>query len=320
LHGNDLAGSDQGIRCRGSLGTRTQGTFAEARGRMHDADGFCRDRFTGCGETREERGSLNYVLGTRRLWVFDFDGTLSPIVPDRTEAWLHAECARMLRFLAASPWNRVAVISSRALADVAARIPFPEIAVGGGSGLEWELPGGRRLGPDDAAEEALAANRRLVSTILAELGAVPGVDLEDKGWSVAVHFRNATPKSFRRRTRLLQQLRNRTGIKIYRGYEVVEVQFVRGGSKSAGLRRLCRLLGWDASREGVVYAGDDENDATAIRWVVGKGGTGIVVGNRIMLPRALSVAGPESLPRAVYAFSGAPPAETRPAARQAASG
>jgi len=31
---------------------------------------------------------VNYVLGTRSLWVFDFDGTLSPIVPERMIAIL----------------------------------------------------------------------------------------------------------------------------------------------------------------------------------------------------------------------------------------
>ncbi len=263
---------------------------------------------------------MNYMLGTRRLWVFNFDGTLSPFVPDRREAWLHEECGRMLRFLTSSPWNRVAVISSRSLADVAARISCPGVAIGGGSGLEWELPGGHRLGPDSETENLLAANRRLVSTLLAEVAAIPGVDVEDKGWSVAVHFRNAAPKSFRRRTRLLQQLRNRAGIRMYRGYEAVEVQFVRGGSKSAGLCRLCRLLGREAYRDGIVYAGDDENDATALRWVHSRGGMGIVVGNRIMVPSALSVEEPEGLPRAVYALSGAAPERKPPAVRQAASG
>ncbi|HEX2709375.1 MAG TPA: hypothetical protein VHM68_00855, partial [Candidatus Deferrimicrobium sp.] len=46
-------------------------------------------------------------------------------------------------------------------------------------------------------------------------------------------------------------------------------------------------------------AGDDENDAVAIRWVLSKGGDGIVVGNRISVPHARHVEGPAGLARAV---------------------
>ena len=242
---------------------------------------------------------MNYMLGQRSLWVFDFDGTLSPIVPERNEARLHRECERMLRFLVRSPWNRVAVLSSRTLDDVVSRVPVPGVFVGGASGLEWKLPGGHRIGPGAASEALLEEKRQAVSPILKEMASIPGVEIEDKGWSVAVHYRNASPRSFRKRTSLLQRLRDRTGIKVYRGHEVVEVQLVRGGGKSSGVRRLCRLAGWDPARERIVYAGDDENDAVAIRWVLSKGGAGIVVGDRITVPQARHVEGPACLARAV---------------------
>lgn len=250
---------------------------------------------------------MNYMLGQRSLWVFDFDGTLSPIVPERNEARLHRECERMLRFLVRSPWNRVAVLSSRTLDDVVSRVPVPGVFVGGASGLEWKLPGGHRIGPGAASEALLEEKRQAVSSILKEMASIPGVEIEDKRWSVAVHYRNASPRSFRKRMSLLQRLRDRTGIKVYRGHEVVEVQLLRGGGKSSGVRRLCRLAGWDPARERIVYAGDDENDAVAIRWVLSKGGAGIVVGNRITVPQARHVEGPADLARAVRELDEAAP-------------
>jgi trehalose 6-phosphate phosphatase len=237
--------------------------------------------------------------GRRLLWVFDFDGTLSPIVADRNEARLHRECERMLRFLVRSPLNRVAVLSSRTLDDIVARVPVPGVFVGGAGGLEWKLPGGHRFGPGTASEALLEKKRRAVSSILKEMASLPGVEVEDKRWSVAVHYRNASPRSFRRRVSLLQQLGGRTGIKVYRGPEVVEVQLMGGGGKSAGVRRLCRLADWDLSRGRIVFAGDDENDAVAIRWVLSKGGAGFVVGNRITVPQARHVEGPADLARAI---------------------
>jgi trehalose 6-phosphate phosphatase len=246
---------------------------------------------------------LNYVPGHRRLWVFDFDGTLSRIVPDRYEAWLDSECEAMLRFLQGSPWNLVAVISSRTLDDLASRVPLPNFPIGGGSGLEWEMPGGYRTCPDRAAEELLEKNRRSVGAILVELAAIPGVEVEDKRWSVAIHFGNARQKSFRKLTVLLQRLRGQAGIKVYRGPEVAEVPLVTGGNKAAGVRRLCQLIGWDFSRDRILYAGDDENDATAIRWVLDLGGAAIVVGSRIGDPRAGYAEGPAELAASVYSFT-----------------
>src|SRR5512140_1448653 len=137
---------------------------------------------------------MNYVPGRRSLWVFDFDGTLSPIVPDRNEALLHRGCERMLRFLARSPWNRVALLSSRTLDDVVSRVPVPGIFIGGASGLEWRLPGGLRIGPGAASEALLEKKRRTVSPILKELAFIPGVEIEDKRWSAAIHYRNASPR------------------------------------------------------------------------------------------------------------------------------
>ena len=263
---------------------------------------------------------MNYVLGNRCLWVFDFDGTISRIVPDRNEASLDAECGKMLRFLLRSPWNRVAVISSRALSDVVSRVPLPGLIVGGGSGLEWALPDGFRSAPDVPARELLEANRAAVRPLLQEIAKIPGVEVEDKEWSVAVHYRNASPRSFRRRMALLQRLRTRPGVRVYRGHEVAEIQLVRGGSKAAGLRRLCRMIGWKCSPGNLFYAGDDENDATAMKWVLYQEGTAVVVGNRIALPRAHCVESPEDLPPAIHSFSRTGPGKRRLPEERAACG
>src|SRR3972149_2640835 len=78
----------------------------------------------------------------RRLWVFDFDGTLSPLVPDRTVARLHPASLALLKDLVADPRDRVAVLSSRTLEDIVPRVPVPQVYLGGGCGLAWRIPGG----------------------------------------------------------------------------------------------------------------------------------------------------------------------------------
>jgi trehalose-phosphatase len=98
----------------------------------------------------------------RYLWVFDFDGTLSTLVPERNKAELHPACRKMLGDLVKNPHNHVAVLSSRALDDLSPRVPVRGIFLGGGSGTEWRIPGLHRVTPGGKGEQRLLAARTLV--------------------------------------------------------------------------------------------------------------------------------------------------------------
>jgi trehalose 6-phosphate phosphatase len=233
------------------------------------------------------------------LWVFDFDGTLSPIVPDRNAARLHPECRRLLKALAQAHGQFVAILSSREIGDLARRVPLSGVILGGASGLEWRLPGGHRVHPGDVAEARRDKARETLAPLLSELSSFPGVDVEDKGWSVAVHHRQVLPEAATMLDPLLKELERTPGIRVFRGPSVVEVQLFRQVNKSFGVRRLCRFLGFDPSRTRLFYAGDDENDAVAMRWVLRKGGVAICVGNRIRIRGVRVVEGPADLARAV---------------------
>jgi trehalose-6-phosphatase len=84
------------------------------------------------------------------------------------------------------------------------------------------------------------------------------------------------------------------------------VQLFHDVSKSFGVRRLCRLLRFDPPRDKVVYAGDDENDAVAMRWVLKKGGIAFCVGGRVRVRGARPVDDPAALARAVRDLSEVP--------------
>jgi trehalose 6-phosphate phosphatase len=245
---------------------------------------------------RNEAGRAD---GYRRLWVFDFDGTLSPLVPDRNAARLHPASRSLLKELAADPWNRVAVLSSRSLEDLAPRVPVPGLFLGGGSGLEWRLPTGHRITPGDVAKRKLEEARAAVLPALSRLSSFPGVELEDKRWSAAVHFRQVLPEALPMLHPLIRDLDGHAGIRVFEGPAVAEVQFFPSVNKSFGVRTLCRFLRFDPSGGRIFYAGDDENDAVAMRWVISKKGTAVIVGGRIRLPGVRCVDGPSGLARAV---------------------
>jgi trehalose 6-phosphate phosphatase len=238
-------------------------------------------------------------------------------VPDRNAARLHPASRSLLKELAADPWNSVAVLSSRSLGDLASRLPVPGLFLGGGSGLEWRLPSGHRISPGDAAERKLEEAREAVSAALARISAFPGVELEDKRWSAAVHFRRVLPDALSMLRPLVQEIRNHPGIRVFEGPSVAEVQFLPSVNKSFGIRRLCRILKFDPSSGRILYAGDDENDALAMKWVISRKGTAIAVGNRVRLPGVLVVDGPAGLAKAVRTLSGLAGVDRRAMEREA---
>ncbi len=241
--------------------------------------------------------------GEKRLWIFDFDGTLSPIVPDRKVARLHPACRDLLRDLVRRPLCRVAVLTSRTLEDLLPRVPIPGVILGGSCGLEWRFPCGRRILPGTGAEKRLDGARRAIEPRLSHLAALPGVEVEDKRWSAAIHHRRVFPDALPRFHSLIGALKEHPGIRVYEGRWAVEVQYLASVNKSFGVRRLCRLLDVDPSRERMVFAGDDPNDEAAMRWVLSRGGTAVAVGGGIRLRGVLHVAGPASLARTARALA-----------------
>ncbi|MDD5760923.1 MAG: trehalose-phosphatase [bacterium] len=251
------------------------------------------------------------AIGGRGLWVFDFDGTLSTIVPDRDAARLHPECRQLLKELVRTPDQFVAILSSREIEDLSQRVPLPGVFLGGASGLEWRMPGGHRIHPGDVAETRREKARAVLAPLLSRLSAFPGVLVEDKGWSIAVHHRRVLPEMIAMLGPLLKELEETPGFRVFRGPFVAEAQLLPHVSKSFGVRRLCRFLGVDPSHSQILYAGDDENDAVAMRWVLRKGGIAFCVGKPMRIPGVRFVGTPVDLARAVRELAAIGPRSNR---------
>jgi trehalose 6-phosphate phosphatase len=238
------------------------------------------------------------------LWVFDFDGTLSTLVPERNNAELHPACRIMLRDLVKNPRNHVAVLSSRALDDLSPRVPVRGIFLGGGSGTEWRIPGLHRVTLGGKGEQRLMAARALVMESLEKISDLPGIELEDKRWSVALHTRKAAAAV---KTTLLSRLEtwaHAASVVMLEGPEVIEIQLLQEVNKEFGVRMLCSLLKYDPSDGSICYAGDDRNDAVAMRWVKELGGVAITVGETPLVDGATSVRDQLSLVREIRRIAG----------------
>lgn len=245
--------------------------------------------------------------GRATLWVFDFDGTISEFASNPAEAEIHSACRDLLRDLAALPLYRVAILSSRRLDDVIARVDIPGLFLGGGSGMEWRRPAGERFlaDPDQAAR--LRAGRQSILPNLRILEQIPGVDLEDKQWSMAVHVLRAQHVSRNLAEKVLSGLRDRRILSFFKGRAVYEIPFLPGVNKAAGVKRFAEFLHFNHGGNRIVYAGDDENDATAMEWVIRQGGIAFSVGKKAIIPAARHVPDPEALAaeiRRLFKFNG----------------
>jgi trehalose-phosphatase len=189
----------------------------------------------------------------------------------------------------------VAILSSRHLDDVIARVDIPGLFLGGGSGMEWLRPTGERFLADPKQAARLRASRQAILPNLRILEQIPGIELEDKQWSVAVHVLRAPHVSRNLAEKYLCGLRDRRILRFYKGREVYEILFLPWMNKAVGVRRISEILHSNHGGNGIIYAGDDENDATAMEWVLGQGGMAFSVGKKPIIPAARHVPNPETL-------------------------
>lgn len=240
----------------------------------------------------------------QKLWIFDFDGTLSTLVPDRNKAAIDSECKKLLRELVMVPLNRVAVLSSRSLEDLIPRVQTPEVFLGGGSGAEWSIYGGHRLMVAGGYKERLNRIRNDTITPIKKISAIPGIELEDKKWSMAIHTREASPKSKKIFFHRLKEWKPPFEIRLLHGPEVIEIQFLPELNKTFGVRIFCELNKFDPQHGMLVYAGDDENDALAMKFVQKLGGLVFTVGEHPLVPEARVVKGPSFLAQEIRKLAG----------------
>jgi trehalose 6-phosphate phosphatase len=197
----------------------------------------------------------------------DFDGTLSPIVPDPAAAVIHPDGPDTLVALAAQV-RAVAVVTGRParqavelgeLADVGTRLaPAATLQVLGQYGNErWDSRTGaftsRRTPP------GLAALKAELPRLLEESDAA-GAFVEDKGLAVAVHTRRLpdAQEAFVRLEEALSDAAERHGLALEPGRLVLEVR-APGMHKGLALRTAVA----EADAGGVMFLGDDLGDLEA---------------------------------------------------------
>jgi len=196
----------------------------------------------------EGEATLAVVLRQRPLVALDFDGTLAPIVPRPEDARpSQAVSARLAQLAGLLP---VAIVTGRRVADVRSRLGFEPRFIVGNHGAEDE-----GLVPDEAALAVMADLRARMAAQGPALQAA-GVTVEDKGASVALHYRLSRTREAALQAIAALLAERDEALRVFGGKLVVNVAPRHAPDKAQAVRSLMQRAGTTA----LVYAGDDVND------------------------------------------------------------
>ncbi len=199
----------------------------------------------------------------------DLDGTLAAIRPHPAEVAIAPAMGAALRAATDALSQRVAVVSGRALDDVARLVDMPSLCLAGIHGLDRRLATGkvRRATPSAGLERARAE--------LADLARdEPRLFVEDKGLGIAVHFRLA-PDLAAVAERRAYAIAERHGLLLQPGKMVFEIRD-GGADKGSALRDFMAAAPFAGSRP--IFVGDDHTDEAGFAAAAALGGHGVLVG------------------------------------------
>lgn len=204
-------------------------------------------------------------------WFLDVDGTLVELARTPAEVEVPARLRTLLNAMQVATGGALALVSGRSVADVDRLLDLPHVAVAGQHGLEQRRNGTLRR--DAAAEGAGLAAARLQLRALAARH--PNLLLEDKGLSLALHYR-AEPALASFVHRSVRKLGDRLGdVVIQTGKRVIEV---KGHDADKGHAITAFMAEPPFRGRTPVFVGDDTTDEHGFAVVNALHGHSIKVG------------------------------------------
>jgi trehalose 6-phosphate phosphatase len=209
------------------------------------------------------------LAAERSALFLDLDGTLAGIQPRPQDVAGDPRLTRLLADLQQALEGRLAIVSGRGLEDLDRILGYVRPVVSAVHGLVVRTPR-RQISPsvDPAALD------RARQALVAFADRSPGVLVEDKGVSLALHYRLA-PEAEPAAVHLVEQLAAQLDWKVQPGKAVAEL---RPGGPDKG--DSVRLLMDEPPFAGAtpVFVGDDVTDEDGFAAARDLGGFGVVVG------------------------------------------
>src|SRR5215212_13101 len=232
----------------------------------------------------------------RRLEEFavllDIDGTLLDLAPTPREVWVPPGLAKTLNRLLDKTSGAVALVSGRSLNDIDLIFAPEQFPAVGGHGAEMRLS----IDSEAVATHAPPMDKELKRRLAAIAKLSPGILLEDKGYSLALHYRLAphAERAIYAAVSLIRADLPNAPIEVLPGKCVCEIKH-SGFTKASGVHELMRREPFKGRRP--FFIGDDVTDETVFAIMPDLDGLAFSVGRR-----AQGVAGHFDAPSDVREF------------------
>ncbi len=207
--------------------------------------------------------------------LLDIDGTLLDLAPTPREVWVPPGLANTLTLLLKRTSGALALVSGRSLNDIDLIFAPEQFPAVGGHGAEMRISADSEAVATHAPPMDKELKRRLAA--IAKLS--PGILLEDKGYSLALHYRLAphAEKAIYEAVSLIRSDLPNAPIEVLPGKCVCEIKH-SGFNKATGVRELMTHEPFKGRRP--LFIGDDVTDETVFAIMPDLGGLAFSVGRR----------------------------------------
>src|ERR1051326_2412567 len=207
--------------------------------------------------------------------LLDIDGTLLDLMPTPREVWVPPGLRETLNGLLDRTAGALALVSGRSLNDIDLIFAPEQFPAVGGHGAEMRISGDSEAVATWAAPMDKELKRRLAA--IARLS--PGILLEDKGYSLALHYRLAphAERAIYAAVSLIRADLPNAPIEVLPGKCVCEIKH-SGFTKATGVRELMTHAPFRGRKP--LFIGDDVTDETVFAIMPDFGGVAFSVGRR----------------------------------------
>jgi trehalose 6-phosphate phosphatase len=209
--------------------------------------------------------------------LLDIDGTLLDLAPTPREVWVPPGLSNTLNRLLEKTSGALALVSGRSLNDIDLIFAPDQFPALGGHGAEMRISADGEAVATHAPPMDKELKRRLAA--IAKLS--PGILLEDKGYSLALHYRLAphAEKAIYEAVSLIRADLPNASIEVLPGKCVCEIKHA-GFTKATGVTELMTLEPFKGRRP--IFIGDDVTDESVFAIIPDYGGLAFSVGRRAM--------------------------------------
>jgi len=221
-------------------------------------------------------GEVQKALAPGALLLFDYDGTLTPIVEKPEFAHLSEDMRDLLT--RASQDYVLGIISGRPLKEVKKLVNLRGIYYSGNHGFEVEGPAVKLVKRE--AEQARPILKKICDELKGKLDRVEGAIVEDKGLTASVHYRLVAPKDLEKLKKTfegtLKPHVDSGNVKITHGKKVFEIRPNVEWDKGKAVLWLIDIIK-PPKDIPPVYVGDDRTDEDAFLALKNKNAITILV-------------------------------------------